>query len=335
MPARVYRGRSQYEYHPKVGKAVMLCPLTATHQEVWTAFAAATEKPALNVARLADRYFESRTFIRKPASTQKAYRENWKSLEPRWGHVDAVRVQPKHVRKWMDARGEDSEVCANREHSLLSVIFAHAYERGLVSLNPCKGVKKFPEKPRDRYIEDDEYYPFLEKSIPLIQILMEMAYLQGSRGKEVRLIKMQDVRDIGVFIQTAKGGKKMVKEFTDRLIDVVEFAKRRREAILAKMAERGKAAVLSPYLIVTERGQPYTASGIKTWWAKNRKRIKAEHGIAIDWTYHDIKAKGISDYEGNKQAFAGHQKPSTTAIYDRKTAVVATVQSEFRPLAGK
>jgi hypothetical protein len=70
-------------------------------------------------------------------------------------------------------------------------------------------------------------------------------------------------------------------------------------------------------------------------WAKNRARIKAEHGIEIDWTYHDIKAKGISDYEGNKQQFAGHQNPRTTGIYDRKTAVVATVQSEVRPLANK
>jgi integrase len=335
MPLRVYRGKSSYEYRPKGGKTVNLCALDAPQADVWEAYKAATEKPALTVKRLADRYFESRPFTRKPLSTQGEYRDCWDMLAKVWADVDAPRVQPKHVRAWMDKRGEKSEVRANREHSLLSNIFAYGYERGLVKLNPCKGVKKFPEEPRTRYIEDEEYYPYFDLSTPLCQLLMELSYLQGSRGKEVRLIKMADVRDMGVFVQTAKRGKKMIKEFTDRLTDAVEFAKRRREKILAALTERGKASVLSPYLIVNESGQPYTASGIKTMWARNKARIKQEHGISIDWTYHDIKAKGISDYEGNKQVFAGHQNSRTTEIYNRKTAVVATVQSEFRPFASR
>jgi integrase len=332
MPTRVYRGRTQYEYHPKSGKAVMLGPLNMEQHEVWAAYAEASKESALTVDKLWARYEASRNFTRRKPSTQTQYTECWNMLEKVWTGVDAARVKPKHVREWMDKRGEKSEVSANREHSVLSNLFAYGYERGLVKLNPCKGVKKFPEKPRTRYIEDAEYLPYLKHSTPLIQVLMELTYLQGSRPGEVRLIRLPDIRDFGVFIQTAKGGKKMIKEFTNRLEDAIALAHRIRSEILNRLTARGEANVLSPYLIVNKFGQPYTARGLKTMWAKNRQRLKEEHGIVIDWTHHDIKAKGISDYEGDKVKFAGHQNPRTTDIYDRRTNVVATVQSELRPL---
>ena len=40
------------------------------------------------------------------------------------------------------------------------------------------------------------------------------------------------------------------------------------------------------------------------------------------FTFHDLKAKGISDFEGDKQLAGGHKSPSMTAIYDRKKHTV-------------
>ena len=53
-------------------------------------------------------------------------------------------------------------------------------------------------------------------------------------------------------------------------------------------------------------------------------------GFLMDFTFHDLKAKGISDFEGsleNKREAAGHTTTKQTADYDRKIRVVPTVES--------
>lgn len=50
--------------------------------------------------------------------------------------------------------------------------------------------------------------------------------------------------------------------------------------------------------------------------------------LNFDFTFHDLKAKGISDLQGNiyeKQAISGHKNVEQTARYDRKIAVVPVV----------
>ncbi|EFK0226229.1 integrase, partial [Escherichia coli] len=44
--------------------------------------------------------------------------------------------------------------------------------------------------------------------------------------------------------------------------------------------------------------------------------------------FHDIKAKGISDYEGSsrdKHIFSGHKTENQVLIYDRKTKITPTL----------
>ncbi len=43
--------------------------------------------------------------------------------------------------------------------------------------------------------------------------------------------------------------------------------------------------------------------------------------MSFGCNFHDIKAKGISDYEGSsrdKQLFSGHKTESRVLVYDRK-----------------
>ena len=37
----------------------------------------------------------------------------------------------------------------------------------------------------------------------------------------------------------------------------------------------------------------------------------------MDWTFHDLKAKGISDFEGDKQALSGHKSRLQMERYNR------------------
>ena len=40
------------------------------------------------------------------------------------------------------------------------------------------------------------------------------------------------------------------------------------------------------------------------------------------FTFHDIKSKGISETEGDKQRASGHKTAAMMAVYDRKLAEV-------------
>jgi integrase len=328
MPPRVYRGKSKYELHPKKGGSISLCPLDATEAEVWQAFRDISKKAVLSCQNLADKYFESANFKRKKPKTRENYERSWKSLARSFAEVDATTVRPLHVRRYMDARGLMGEVAANRDFALFQNIFSYGYERGLVKMNPCIGVKKFAETARDFYIEDSEYEMFLSLSTPIIQVFMELSYLEGARGQDVRGIMLTDVKTDGVYIQQEKTGKKQLKLWTPRLRDAVDQAL----AIRKQVSEKRKGKVVSLYLVVNMFGQPYAEGSLASTWQKNKKRIEQEHGLKIEWTFHDIKAKGISDYEGNKQDFSGHKDPRMVDRYDRKTRRVLAHDTAARPL---
>ncbi|MES2626049.1 MAG: integrase, partial [Pseudomonadota bacterium] len=305
MPPRVYRGKCKYELHPAKGGAIALCSLESTPADVWAAYQASLQKSILTVGNLADQYFKSTQYKRRRPKTQEGYADSWKTIKKVFEDVDATKVKQKHIRQYMDKRGLTGEVSANRDLSLIYNIFAHGFERSLVRQNPCVGVRKFPESPRDYYIEDNEYELFLSRSTPIIQVFMELSYVEAARGQDVRAIMLSDIKDKGVYIQQEKTGKKQLKLWTPRLQDAVDAALEIRKRILLSMSKRG--AVASMYVLINKWGQPYTADGLKTIWAQNKARIKKEYDMSIQWTFHDIKAKGISDYEGNKQEFSGHK----------------------------
>lgn len=327
-PTRVYRGKSSWEWHPKEGGSVSLCPLDSSPGKVWQAYEAAVEargkRPRHTVGDLAAAYFASRNFLGLRPRTQQDYMDCWGMLKKMFDEVDAHKVKQKHIRAYMDHRAKTSEVRANRERVTLQNIYSHAFEYSVVELNPCRGVRNFKETPRDYYIDDEEYNWYYDESEEAVQLFMELSYLNASRGQDVRLIRMIDLNDIGIYIQQQKTGKKQIKEWTDRLHLAVERAKARRAKIL------GKLKVDSLYLLVTRTGTPYTADGLKTLWAKNKQKIQAKFDSKITFTYHDIKAKGVSDYSGDKQKFSGHKSFKQMQDYDRRTQVVPSLQVPVR-----
>lgn len=66
---------------------------------------------------------------------------------------------PPDIYAYMDAR--KAPVRANREKALLSHVFQYAIRWGVAKDNPCRRVSRNPEKPRNRYVSDDELELFL------------------------------------------------------------------------------------------------------------------------------------------------------------------------------
>lgn len=92
------------------------------------------------------------------AHTQRDYAQYIKLLDAVFGNLPIDEIRPFDIAEYVRVRGESSKVRANREKALFSTIFNHARAWGYTdSTNPCIGIKGFKEKPRDRYVSDDEY----------------------------------------------------------------------------------------------------------------------------------------------------------------------------------
>ncbi|EIS44291.1 hypothetical protein YPPY60_2204 [Yersinia pestis PY-60] len=64
---------------------------------------------------------------------------------------------------------------------------------------------------------------------------------------------------------------------------------------------------------------------------KPGKSQKTYPKLDFNFTFHDLKAKGISDLEGTlseKQAISGHKNMGQTARYDRKIKIVPVVGNQ-------
>lgn len=325
MPPRVYRGKSAYEFHPKSGGAVRLCGLDASEAEVWTRYRLALgEIQAKTCQWLADKYFASHEFKQLSPRTRRDYANYWKRLRSVFGEQLADSVRPEHVRQYMDLRGDKSPAMANKEKKLFAILMRYGHERGVISANPCDTVKSFKERGRDRYVTDAEYTDLFQYADPALQVMMEISYTCAARGQDVRKIAMNDIQADGLYIEQAKTGKKQLKLWSKRLREAVNRAKELRRQRLK--------ATSSMFLIVTPSGGPYSADGLNSLWRRARYRRMEVTATDIDWTFHDIKAKSISDYEGDKQGFSGHRDRSMMERYNRS---VDRVRALDTPRKGK
>lgn len=320
-PCRVYPGKSKFEYHPPGGGSISLCALDSPVSVVWAKFeeARSRKEELANLISLAAEFFESADFNNLSMDTQKDYRKYANKLMPVFGKMDPDFIKPQHIRKYMDKRGVASQTQANREKAFLSRLYSWAYERGKVKMNPCKGVRQFKEIARDRYVTDEEYYALYSVSPPIIKVAMEIAYLCLARQKDVLALKKSELLDPGIFIEQHKTGKKQIKAWSDRLRSVIAMSK---ELPL-------KTGMSSIYVLHKIDGLRYTRDGFNSRWetARVEARQKYPH-LSFDFTFHDLKAKGISDLEGTlqeKQQISGHKTLTQTARYDRKVQIVPVV----------
>ena len=142
------------------------------------------------------------------------------------------------------------------------------------------------EQPRERYVTDDEYERVLRMAPPPIQQMMELAYLLRARLGEVLNLKVSDVSDTHVRLIRLKGS----------------------EGELCTLSERLRAA-LSDVRGGDYVCHQYSQSAFSSAW----RRLMAK--VDKPFTFHDLKAKGVSDHETNH---SGHRSPSMKKVYVRK-----------------
>ncbi len=260
--------------------------------------------------------YEEEIIPEKAPRTQKDNLSEIKNLKRAFGKMHPESIKPKHIYAYMDARGTTSKTRANREKSLLSSVFSHMIRWGIVERNPCKEVKSFTEKPRDRYVEDWEYQAVLNIASPVRRAAMEIAAITGMRQGDILKLKYTDLTETGIPLTQNKTGKKQIFEWTPSLREAIKSARQQK---------RHADSVIN--IIANERGQAYTSNGFKSNWQRLMNKALETTALKKRFTFHDLRAKAGSDAEENAQKLLGHASAATTKkVYERKPAKVKPIR---------
>ena len=120
-----------------------------------------------------------------------------------WGIEDALPDLPKEVEEVRKAdvlrvhsMRAATPVSANCILRALSTVFKLAVDHGLILVNPCKGIKCYPEKPRERFLSFEEQARLLAVLPPLgdVGVLIHLLLLTGARPTELRTAEWEWVR---------------------------------------------------------------------------------------------------------------------------------------------
>lgn len=299
--------------------------LGRTKQEMYRKLAELEDKPK-NQIKMND-IFNLYMAEVAPEKGEKTYKNNIrevKNLMIYFGQMYPEDVEPHHVWKYLQLRKEaGAPVGGNREKALLSHVFTFARQKGFVRDNPCFRVGRNAERARSRYITHKEFIAlkrFADKTDPIMGPFLILAYKSYQRRQDLIRITMQDLLPEGIYFEQGKSLKadKIVKKL------IIGWSPKLRWAVneLKKMQK-----IYSDCLVCQVNGKPYTDEGMSTKWQRLIDAAMEKGVITERFTFHDIRAKAVSDEEDLNKASraAGHTSTKTTQKhYDRKARVVNT-----------
>lgn len=310
LPRRVYHKHGAFYF---VDTDAKWHRLGATYADAMVAYASILQADAriTTMGHVLDRYQREIVPTKAPATQIHNLRE-LRTLRKAFGRMKPDKIEPRDIYAYMDAR--KAPVAAKREKALLSHVFGWAIQWGEASDNPCRHVRsRHSEKPRDRYVTDEEFAAVYDIASEVVQLAMLLALITGLRQGDLLKLKFSDFTDAELEVKTGKTGKRVIYERTPDLDAVVARAKKL----------RGK--VRGQYLLIGRGGQPYNANGFKAMWQRIQRKAIREEVIAERFTFHDLRAKAASDSTDDQ--FLGHADASTIKRhYKRKPFRVTPIK---------
>jgi len=280
----------------------------------------ATPAPDLLMAAVIDRY-EREVLPGKAVATQKNQLRWLQALRRSFGAIPVDAISPHHVAQYRDRRKLKAGVSANRELSLLSHVYNKAREWGLTTAqNPCVGVERVKESPRDYYLDDGVWAALYAAARQDLKDAMDLAYLTGQRPADVLKMRLSDIRDGALEVQQNKTRIKL------RIL----LSNAGQPTGLGQLIERlrsrpGKVASL--YLLARPAdGSPLTIFMIQQQMERARERAAEEakdpllRERILAAQFRDIRPKAASDHASLAAAsdLLGHtQQEITKRVYRR------------------
>lgn len=259
----------------------------------------------------------------------KPHKKSWKDDERQWNsylshlknrklsHVTKADVQSLHA-KLGEKHGKYT---ANRALALLATMFGKADELGYDGANPTRGIKKFKEQSRDRFIQPEELPRFFaavgaEPNKSMRDFFL-LALFTGARKSNLCAMRWNEI-DLGRGewrIPDTKAGRPQIVYLSEPALRILE----------GRQEEVGDSEWVFPGV-----GKTGHITQVKVAWGK----IRTAAGIP-DVRVHDLR-RTLGSYQAISGASLaiigaslGHSQAKTTQVYARLTsnAVSESVQT--------
>ena len=245
---------------------------------------------------------------KKASSTAEDRRNFAKHCKPlagrRLGSIKKADVQRLHT-----SIGSDSgPYAANRVLALLKAMYNKADELGYRGDNPCRGVKKFSEVARDRFLqagEAESFFAALQSEPELFRDFFLMLLLTGARKSNVLSMRWADLDLQASYwrIPETKSGSVVVVPLVAPAVTILE--------------KRQAAANGCPWVFPGHRKNDHLHSPLGAW-QRISKAAKLEN-----LRPHDLRRSLGSWMAGQNVSLTiigkvlGHKTPQATMIYSR------------------
>lgn len=273
----------------------------------------------LTLAQAWERYRAEYATLHKRESTQRRDAQCMVSVLAALGGQAVDRVTRGDVTRWHVSQSR-TRAQANRGLAVLSHVYRLAAEVWALvphGHNPTRGVRRYEERPRERYLSAEEWarvgaaldaeehaasskYPgFVPAAVSVLRVLA----LTGARLSEVAELRWADV-DLergAARLRRRKAGPLWLT-LPGAAVDLLRALPRRRDAPWVFPGHR--------------RGAHVSANGVESAW----QRVRSRAGVP-DVRVHDLRHSFASVLVGRGVSLPviggllGHAKPSTTARY--------------------
>ena len=227
-------------------------------------------------------------------------------LLPHFAGRQIAEIDRQEVRNWF-ARLRATPVAADRSMPILSVIMREAEAMGLrpEGSNPCRGIKRYRRKGRERFLSDDEIRRLSARLAahadkrPMEVAVVRLLLLTGCRKSEIRTLQWSDYRDGNLFLRDSKTGP--------RTVWLSEPAR----AVLDGIERKGRWMFPAP-----KGDRPRSAAWLDYFWFM----VRAEAGLE-DVHLHDLRhtTASLALRQGETVLaigrLLGHRRPETTLKY--------------------
>lgn len=283
-------------------------------------------KVVRNMGEVFDRY-EARIIPGKKPRTQQDNLKELKQLRKAFDNAPIDAITPQVVAQYRDAR--TAKVRANREIALLSHVFTIAREWGMTEkANPCAGVRRNKETPRDFYADSAVWDAVFAQAAQELKDAMQLAYLTGQRPADVLKISINDLSDDFLMVGQGKTQKRLrislrYEGMTTKLsLYIDELLKRR--------AFNG---IRNSRLITNASGLRMSSQMLRNRWDEARAKA-VQQCIAVDdqelaktirqFQFRDIRPKAASEIGlDHASRLLGHSKEEITRkVYRRVGEIV-------------
>jgi integrase len=255
---------------------------------------------------VAETVFERYARLWKPGTLRanRTYLRN--QLMPYFSGRPVADIDRRDVRAWF-ASMHATPVAADRSMPILSVIMKEAEATGLrpEGSNPCRGIRRYRRKGRERFLSDEEIrrlsrglsaccerYP---RQVAIVRLLL----LTGCRNGEILTLLWSDYREGRLFLRDSKTGPRTVwlSDPARRILDSLERTSR--------------------WVFPASSGdRPQSGAWLYRFW----RRLRAEAGLG-DVRLHDLRHThaSIALRQGETilaiGKLLGHADPETTLKY--------------------